>query len=273
MDKVIKFFNSKGFRRGLSSLSVLYIAFLSWVAWLSMAYFLRFESKSDSASLFVIYLFINLVALVAMIFTRKVFATKLVALLAPPVVFAIVLLGFGNWYVIIPPLAVVFIAFVIVRVSENTKTVLGTVYVIMYFLGIVAYVVMGMFVIEPLTLSKVDLNYRDSDYTITSLDGEYRIVRYIDPESRQKRMIDYYIEKTEDDFKLPFSYAEKIMGSQWVFTRPYGAQVEVKWDDSGKLYVDDGSFTVIYSEIADKDGNFTLVNNLTPALNAEEEED
>lgn len=222
MDKLVAFFKNVWLRRGVALLCWGYTAMLVWLAWLNFAYHFEFENPT---SLFVLYLFINIAALGLMIYTRKQVITMINCMVLPPIVFVSVILGFGSWYMLIPPLVVVIAMFFICAANETLKTVLGTMYLLMYVIGVVAYVVINL-LMGRISFTDVDLSLRDSAYEKLSPDGEYRIVRYIDDPSKERRTASYYIEYTGDDVEIPFGICKKVLGCQRVLTTKFNNKTD-----------------------------------------------
>lgn len=197
-----------------------------WVAWLNFGFFFVFENPTP---LFVLYLFVNIAALGLMILTRKQMFTKINAYILPPIVFAIVIFGFGNWYMIAPPLVVMLVLFFVNNSNETLKTVLGTMYLLMYVIGVVGYIGIRMFM-GDITFTGVDLTRRDPDYEKLSESGEYRIVRYINDTNERKTMT-YYVEYTGDDVEIPLGLCKKVFGCRHIHTATYQNKSEdlVSW--------------------------------------------
>ena len=204
MDKLVAFFKNVWFRRAVALLCWGYTALMLWVAWLNFGFFFVFENPTP---LFVLYLFVNIAALGLMILTRKQMFTKINAYILPPIVFAIVIFGFGNWYMI----------------------VLGTMYLLMYVIGVVGYIGIRMFM-GDITFTGVDLTRRDPDYEKLSESGEYRIVRYINDTNERKTMT-YYVEYTGDDVEIPLGLCKKVFGCRHIHTATYQNKSEdlVSW--------------------------------------------
>lgn len=226
MDKLVAFFKNVWFRRSVALLCWGYTALMLWVAWLNFGFFFVFENPTP---LFVLYLFVNIAALGLMILTRKQMFTKINAYILPPIVFAIVIFGFGNWYMIAPPLVVMIVLFFVNNSNETLKTVLGTMYLLMYVIGVVGYIGIRMFM-GDITFTGVDLTRRDPDYEKLSESGEYRIVRYINDTNERKTMT-YYVEYTGDDVDIPLGLCKKVFGCKHIHTATYQNKNEdlVSW--------------------------------------------
>lgn len=226
MDKLVAFFKNVWFKRVVALLCWGYTALMLWVAWLNLGFYFVFENPTP---LFVLYLFVNIAALGLMIFTRKQMFTKINAYILPPIVFATVIFGFGNWYMIAPPLVVMLVLFFVNNSNETLKTVLGTMYLLMYVIGVVGYIGIQMFM-GDLSFTGVDLSRRDLDYEKLSKSGDYRIVRYINDNSERKTM-SYYVEYTGDDTEIPLGLCKKVLGCKHIHTATYTDKSEdlVSW--------------------------------------------
>ncbi len=226
MDKVVAFLKNAWFRRGVALLCWGYTAMLVWVAWLNFGFYFEYENPT---SLFVLYVFVNIAALGLMIYTRKQVITMVNCMLLPPIIFAIVIFGFGNWYLIIPPLVVMTAMFFINTANETLKTVLGTMYLLLYVIGVVAYIAVNLFM-GKITITGVDLNLRDTEYEVLSKSGEYRVVRYVDKPG-ERRTASYYVEETDGDIEIPFGIAKKVYGCKHVHTSSYTSRTDdpVSW--------------------------------------------
>ncbi len=226
MDKLVAFFKNVWFRRFVALMCWGYTALMLWVAWLNFGFYFVFENPTP---LFVLYLFVNIAALGLMIYTRKQMFTKINAYILPPIVFATVIFGFGNWYMIAPPLVVMLIVFFVNNSNETLKTVLGTMYLLMYVIGVVGYIGIKMFM-GDLSFTGVDLSRRDLDYEKLSKSGDYRIVRYINDTAERKTM-SYYVEYTGDDTEIPLGLCKKVLGCKHVHTATYKDKSEdlISW--------------------------------------------
>lgn len=227
MDKLVAFFKNVWFKRFVALLCWGYTALMLWIAWLNFGFFFAFDNPTP---LFVLYLFVNISALGLMIYTRKQVFTKLNSYVLPPIIFAIVIFGFGNWYMIAPPLVVMIVLFFANNSNETLKTVLGTMYLLMYVIGVVGYIGIQMFMGDFTFITGVDLNKRDPAYEKLSQTGEYRLVRYINDTNERKTM-SYYVEYTGDDTKIPLGFCKKVFGCKFVHTATYQNRSEdlVEW--------------------------------------------
>lgn len=227
MDILTSFFKNVWVKRGVAVLCWGYTGLLAWLAWLNFAFFLEYE---NSTSLFVLYVFINVAALGLMIYTRRQVITQVNIMIMPPILFISFFLAFGSWYMLLPPICVIVAMFFISRANETLKTVLGTMYLLMYVVGAAAYITMTL-LMGRLSLTGVDLQLRDTNYEILSSDENYRIVRYVDKPTGERRTASYYVEDTTGDMKIPFGKAKRVLGCGWVLTTKYSGREDspVSW--------------------------------------------
>ncbi|MDE6727977.1 MAG: hypothetical protein K2J80_08580 [Oscillospiraceae bacterium] len=226
MDKLVAFFKNVWFRRAVALISWGYTVFMVWVAWLCFAYHLEFENPTPA---FVLYLFINVCAVGFFILSRKQVITQINSYILPPIVFLVTFFGFGNWYIVIPPVVVMLVMFFANTSNETLKTVLGTMYLLLFVIGIVGHIGAQQF-IGNFTFLGPDLTERDPNYESLSSTGEYRLVRYLESTSDRNTM-GYYVEYTGDDIELPMGIAKKVLGCKRIHTAAYTdiSQNFVEW--------------------------------------------
>lgn len=216
MDKIVSFLKNIWFRRGVAVLCCGYTAFILWVAWLCLGYCFVLENPTP---LFVLYLFVNIAAMGLLVFTRKQVITQVNTFIIPIAVLLLLIFGFGHWFIIVPPAVVMTIAFFSARSNETLKTVLGTFYLLLFVIGIAAYIAIDMF-IGSFSFTGVDLSKRDGSYEYVSESGEYRIVRYLQ-ESGMRKTVSYYVETTSDDCSIPLGVCKKVIGCKHLHTAEY----------------------------------------------------
>lgn len=232
MDILASVFRNVWLKRGVAVLCWGYTGLLIWLAWLNFAYFLEYDNPT---SLFVLYVFVNVAALALMIYTRNQVITQINALIMPPILLVSFILAFGNWYMLLPPLCVLVAMFFISRANETLKTVLGTMYLLMFVIGAAAYITMTL-LMGRLSLTGVDLTLRDTNYEVLSADGNYRIVRYVDKPNGERRTASYYVEDVSKDVEIPFGSGKRVLGCGWVLTTKYTGKDNnpVQWVEATK---------------------------------------
>lgn len=228
MDTLASIFGNVWLKRGMAVLCWGYTGLLVWLAWLNFAYFLEYDNPT---SLFVIYVFINVAALGLMIYTRHQVITQINVMIMPLILLVSFILAFGSWYMLLPPICVIVAMFFICRANETLKTVLGTMYLLMFVVGGAAYVAITLLMGRLTIFTGVDLTIRDANYEKLSSDEAYRIVRYVDKPNGERRTASYYVEDVSGDVDIPFGKAKKVLGCGWVLTTKYSGREDdpVSW--------------------------------------------
>lgn len=228
MDTLASIFGNVWLKRGMAVLCWGYTGLLVWLAWLNFAYFLEYENPT---SLFVIYVFINVAVLGLMIYTRHQVITQINVMIMPLILLVSFILAFGSWYMLLPPICVIVAMFFICRANETLKTVLGTMYLLMFVVGGAAYVAITLLMGRLTIFTGVDLTLRDANYEKLSSDEAYRIVRYVDKPNGERRTASYYVEDVSGDIDIPFGKAKKVLGCGWVLTTKYSGREDdpVSW--------------------------------------------
>ncbi|MCM1060651.1 MAG: hypothetical protein NC452_10185 [Eubacterium sp.] len=243
MDKFLKFLKNRWFLLGVSFLSFIYVFFLGKVALLTFTCYPEIENMT---TLMIMYVFINFLFAVLMFFTRKQPPTIITAALIPLESFLLMIVGFGQWHVIIPPVAVSAFIFLACGVGESFKTVVGTLYLMMFVVGGLVYsVFLGFGISVNYVLvdqiyeedQELDYSQRSREY-LTSADGKYRIVTYVD-QSDSVPVVNYYAEEAFKDEEYPFVTYRRVFGCRKVLATAYeNADPSPRWVTDTVLYID-----------------------------------
>ena len=236
MDKVLEIIKDKRVRFGVSFLSILYVYFVGFMTWLVFAYYIK---PTNNVSIFCLYLFVNFMFAAEMVYTRKSIITKICAIIIPFEIFAMLIAGFGQWYIIIPPLVACMIGFFACNLAENCKMVLGTLFLLMYVVGSLAYVTLQNFNISLtyiITGDDLDMSLRQSGY-LESPDGTYRLVTYVKT-NHDRTTTSYYVEEAEKDMHFWFVDCYYTHGCQKVLTTVYQNDLNPSWVSDTELLID-----------------------------------
>ena len=237
MDKVIAFFKNNWCKRGFSLLSILYPLFLIHVDWLAFAYSLE---PTNPIALFLLYVLVNFIFGGLMFYTRKQIVTRVCLCISPLIIFLMMIVAFGNWYMIIPPLAITAVVFLASGAGETLKTILGTIYLMMFVVGALVYLTLLHFNLTPQTLllkNYCDLADRSFTYEY-SPEGTYRLVTYVNDDNPERISATYYIEETENDVQLWYLNAYRHFDSLKVLVTVHQDTLEYHWESDSELYID-----------------------------------
>lgn len=123
---------------GISVLTAAYLIFIGLLSWWTFLYEIRFNSEKAFGA---IYIISSLFFLVLMLYSRKQLPTRIIAMILPLPAFLLILFNFSRPLIFIPPLVVSLIIFFSCSAKESTKVIMGTIYILLYVVGIVVFII------------------------------------------------------------------------------------------------------------------------------------
>ena len=138
-----EFFSNIWVKRSVSVFCIVYAAVIALLAYATFLYNLEFAEGMETP-FFIIYTLASAIFLALMLITRKQRVTCIIGMILPFIVFLLILFNIGSWVLIIPPFIVAVVMFFAADNHETTKVVAGTIYLLVYVLGIVLYIVLNM---------------------------------------------------------------------------------------------------------------------------------
>ncbi len=250
-------------KRCVSIFCATYAAVIGMFTWATFLYDLQFVGR-NMGSFLVVYSVASIVFLLLMVYSREMFVTRVISLLLLPVVFFLLLFNIANanWILIVPPFIVALVMFFAAGTAETMKVIMGTIYLLLYVLGIVAYVVCNMLfggsTVETVLDMKLDPQstvysyYKDDlvhlsqvvdEENTISPDGRYRFY-LTDVRDSNTGSVNIYVVPHGNDIDLKFfSLKQKGIRMKVTAKGTRGVVPDVGWtvkeDSSGKkvLYV------------------------------------
>ncbi len=129
-------------KRIISLINLIYVFVIGIFTYASFLYTLEF--KSDSYLGFgIAYIIASAVFMVLMILTRSTMVTRVIGILLPPLVFLLIIFNLGNWMLIIPTFVVAVVIFFVSYNNATLKVILGTIYLLVYVLGLILVFVLN----------------------------------------------------------------------------------------------------------------------------------
>lgn len=153
---------NKYVRFGISCINILYLIFISFIASWTFLYELRF---TNSNSFYVFYIALAVIFFILMFLSKEQFLTRTVSMLLPLPVFALTVINLEVPLLFVPPLLVALLMFFICSAGDNTKVILGSIYLLMFVVGIVGYTIIST--LFGGSAIETRLNYTVSDSNIT----------------------------------------------------------------------------------------------------------
>lgn len=226
------FFKSKITKNVASVFSAGYLAFVVWLIYISCSYVFAFPSFK---LLYTVYIIINLLFGALMFYTRKEIFTDIIILLSFPanLVLTIISVELGNWALFIPPLVINCAVFIFTRFKYTTKILVAILTIVMFVLGILAYIVFyTLFGNLPL--------YNFSDSTrVDEVASPNSVNRYVVYERivEDFRKLEIYAEPTKDDIDLKIVTLKKQSDDRRIYSSREPGFPEIVWQDDNTLTV------------------------------------
>ena len=138
-----EFLSNPWTKRAASLVSVLFCVGICGLSYLSVFYEVRMVHP---VSFCIVWSLLSLLFLTVMLYSRRQVLTRLSSFLLLPALFPAVLLCFGNWGLILPLVLTSLVIFFLSGSGETIKTVLGTIYLLLYVLGSLGFfLIMSLF--------------------------------------------------------------------------------------------------------------------------------
>lgn len=140
-------------KRIASVFSLIYAIYICIISFRSVFY----DVIIKKPLVFCLYLsVVSAAALVVMIYSRKQLATKLASFVMIPALLPIIIMCLGSWEMIIPLAICAVTIFFASGANEGTKTLLGTLYLLVYILAALAYFIFTSYLASPAVKKTVD---------------------------------------------------------------------------------------------------------------------
>lgn len=167
--------------------------YLVLVAWLGYKSFFYDTSIGSDVKYWILYVGGSVIFLALIFWTRERVLTAILSILLMFCMVFVLYLNIGNWWVVIPPMFVSLTAFFCSGASEGVKTVFGTILLIGYILGALAFfAVTNIFITK--TVDEITL-------TGTSQSGVYRYA-VMNIQNQQNGSTRVYVEPNDMDFEV-----------------------------------------------------------------------
>ena len=214
-------FSNVWVKRCISVFCLVYVILIGFLAYATFLYELVFAEGMEPA-FFTIYTVASLFFLIMLLITRKEILTCIISMIFPFIVFFLILFNIGSWVLIIPPFIVAVVMFFASDNHETMKVVMGTIYLLVYVLGIVLLVVCNMLFVGSTVETELttDLDQNTSVYKIyqNSMDKLAAVTseeNTISPDGKYR----FYIVDVKDSDR----------GAVKIYVVPYGEDIELRF--------------------------------------------
>ena len=205
-------------KRVVAVLSLLYALAVCRLCYFSIFYEIHVR---DRVSLCLTVTVVSIIALVAMLYTRKQVITRIASFIILPAMLPVVLLYFGEWGMIIPIIITGVTILLLSGAGEGGKTAGGTIVLLMYIFGALGYFVFTSFFVSSAKETLVEKG--------TSPSGRYRYT-VINTEDTSNGSTAVYVEPNYADEDFPFvNFTLKSMDRVVYRVRPIAEEIDIEW--------------------------------------------
>lgn len=244
MEVLKKIVTNKWFILAVSILCASYTLCLIYFAYAVFFYDIVYVDKTIFA---VIYSAFSLVSGLLFFYTRRSFITCIIAMANMIIFFPTLLLDWGNWPLLIPAAMVTLFGFFCCKMNDTVKTVFGTVFLLMYILGSIAFfLVMNVFrvtTVDTLLTPPGGIVSPSENFRCYVLDvknkSSGKVAVYVEPNKLDKNVLNVIELKTT--IKRLVKQANKE-------NRDDALNYDVHWEDeklfiNGEEYFDETDYT------------------------------
>lgn len=205
-------------KRVVAVLSLLYALAVCRLCYFSIFYEIHVR---DRVSLCLTVTVVSIIALVAMLYTRKQVITRIASFIILPAMLPVVLLYFGEWGMIIPIIITGVTILLLSGAGEGGKTAVGTIVLLMYIFGALGYFVFTSFFVSSAKETLVEKG--------TSPSERYRYT-VINTEDTSNGSTAVYVEPNYADEDFPFvNFTLKSMDRVVYRVRPIAEEIDIEW--------------------------------------------
>ena len=240
MNNIKSIFTNKWFKLGVSILTASYTVLLCFFAYAVTFFNIEYTNRVEFAIFYSIFSFLTCGL---MFYTRESPFVAIFAMINMVILLPTLLIDFGNWPLLIPAIIVTLFSFFCCNMNATAKTVLGTIFLLMYIVGGIAfYVIMNVFrttTVDTLITSEV------------SASGSFRYY-VLDAQNKAAGKVIVYVEPNNLDVDLKFIKLDNTIKKM---IKQANKPVEIKCEWRGEdLYINDSLYFTESQFLEQKNG-------------------
>ncbi len=251
------FFENIWTKRFVSVIAALYTVGVCCLSYFSVFYSIHVR---DKVSLCIVVSAISVIALILMLYTRKQLLTRISSFLILTAMLPVVLLYFGEKELLIPIILTGVFILLLSGAGEGTKTLVGTIILLMYIFGALGYFLFTSFFITSAKTEVIESGLSPS--------GRYRY-SVVNTEDTSNGSTSVYIEPNYADVTYPFvTFKLKNMELIVYHERPVCEEINLEWTNqtreeiTGELTSITKDIDVTLTESELKEFGYTVDNQL-----------
>lgn len=231
---------------GISLINLLYLLLVGVLATWTFLYEIRFENETTFN---IVYITASVLFLVLMIISRKQFFTRIMSMLILIPVFMLVVFNGNNPYIYLPPLIVGVIMFFVCTSSATTKVIMGTIYILLYFVGLIGFMLISTLFGGSAIETRLDATVTDTTITenydmekiarlnasSVSPDGKYRYY-ILDVQDNERGKVIIVVEPNDMDIRYRyFTLVEVGYTSRIAKFATRGVTPDIEWVSGSQI--------------------------------------
>lgn len=231
---------------GISLINLLYLLLVGVLATWTFLYEIRFENETTFN---IVYITASVLFLVLMIISRKQFFTRIMSMLILIPVFMLVVFNGNNPYIYLPPLIVGVIMFFVCTSSVTTKVIMGTIYILLYFVGLIGFMLISTLFGGSAIETRLDATVTDTTITenydmekiarlnasSVSPDGKYRYY-ILDVQDNERGKVIIVVEPNDMDIRYRyFTLVEVGYTSRIAKFATRGVTPDIEWVSGSQI--------------------------------------
>ncbi|MDE5855116.1 MAG: hypothetical protein K2O36_03660 [Ruminococcus sp.] len=212
------FFENIWTKRFVSVIAALYTVGVCFLSYYSIFYSIHIKEK---VSLCLVVSAVSVIALILMLYTRKQILTRISSFLILTAMLPVVLLYFGEKELIIPIIIMGILILLLSGAGEGTKTLVGTIILLMYIFGALGYFLFTSFFVTSAKTEIIESGVSPS--------GRYRY-SVVNTEDTSNGSTAVYIEPNYADVTYPFvTFKLKNIERIVYHERPVCEEINLEW--------------------------------------------
>ncbi len=230
----------------ISVFNLLYLILILTFAIWSFLYEITFENEK---TFLVVYSVASVIFMVLMILTRKQLLTRIMSMALLTPVFMLVVFNQDNFLMYLPPLIVGIVMFFACQSSATTKVVMGTIYILMYFVGLIGFMLISTLFGGSAIETKLDATVTDTTITENydmekiaqlnansiSPDGKYRYY-ILDVQDNERGKVIIVVEPNDMDVEYRFfTLVEVGYSSRIAKYATRGVTPDIEWVSNNRI--------------------------------------
>lgn len=250
MEILKEILKNKWVKLAMSALTILYTVLIGWFAYMSLFFDVAYKSK---AGFIAFYLLVSAAFIALTLLTRRNSITIVNSIALMIVTFPLVLLSFGDWLLIVPAFVSALTAFFGCKSNGNYKTIMGTLFLLMYVVGGLAFFVVLKLFFPPTEKNVVESGlsasgaYRYEVWEITDNSGGSMKVM-VEPNDKDEEflMMEFkakgyskivYNKRNREPVNVQWKAVKDKEFIRYIFDPETGKRDVIKWTSNDILYI------------------------------------